>query len=111
MRSTSSTRSSRRSRRWRAGAAPGVDAPTARPAVDEVTRSDLAFLRAHGRNAKGYVHGRSAAERFDHKYTKAELGELAERVRSLASKADTVIAIMSNGDHALDAAEKLIRVG
>jgi uncharacterized protein YecE (DUF72 family) len=91
--------------------APDVDTPTAMPAVDEVTRSDLAFLRAHGRNAKGYVHGRSAAERFDHTYTESELGELAERVRSLASQADTVIAIMSNGDHALDAAEKLITVG
>ena len=35
------------------------------PPVDAVTRDDLAYLRAHGRNAEGFVHGQSVAERFD----------------------------------------------
>jgi uncharacterized protein YecE (DUF72 family) len=84
--------------------APEVDAPVAMPSVDAVTRSDFAFLRAHGRNAEGYLHGRSAAERFDHRYTKKELRELAGRVERLGEEAETVICVLSNGEHALDAA-------
>ncbi len=89
---------------WVSVDAPDVDAPVAMPAIDAVTRSDVAYLRAHGRNAKGYLHGRSAAERFDHRYTKAELKELATRARTLAEGAERVVCILSNGEHALDAA-------
>jgi uncharacterized protein YecE (DUF72 family) len=84
--------------------APEVDAPVAMPGVDAVTRSDLAFLRAHGRNAEGYLKGRSAAERFDHRYTKKELREIAGRLESLGGDAETVLCVLSNGEHALDAA-------
>ena len=40
----------------------GVDAPQEdhipiMPAIDAVTRDDLAYLRLHGRNAEGYLHG------------------------------------------------------
>jgi len=70
----------------------GVDAPkgtsvTIMPPVDAVTRPELAYLRAHGRNAKGYVSGRSVAERFAYRYEDGELGEIGERVRELASEA------------------------
>ena len=92
---------------WVSVDAPEVDAPVAMPAVDAVTRTDLAYLRAHGRNAEAYLHGRSAAERFDHRYTDAELEELAERARKLAADAERVICILSNGEHALDAAVRL----
>jgi uncharacterized protein YecE (DUF72 family) len=87
--------------------APRVDAPVAMPPVDAVTRADLAYLRAHGRNAEGYLRGRSAAERFDHRYTKAELQELAGRAGALAEEAERVDVVLSNGEHALEAAEKL----
>jgi uncharacterized protein YecE (DUF72 family) len=92
---------------WVSVDAPEVEAPTAMPAIDAVTRSDMAYLRAHGRNAEGYVHGRSAAERFDHRYTKKELGELADRARTLAKDAEEVVVVLSNGAHALDSALKL----
>jgi uncharacterized protein YecE (DUF72 family) len=92
---------------WVSVDAPDVEAPVAMAAVDAVTRSDLAYLRAHGRNAQGYVHGRSAAERFDHRYTEQELEELADRARKLAQEAEEVVAILSNGAHALDSALKL----
>ena len=84
--------------------APRTDAPTAMPPVDAVTRDDLAFLRAHGRDAERYTRGRSAAERFDYAYTDAELDELADRVRALAKDAQHVECVLSNGAHALDAA-------
>jgi uncharacterized protein YecE (DUF72 family) len=92
---------------WVSVDAPEVEAPTAMPAIEAVTRSDLAYLRAHGRNARGYVHGRSAAERFDHRYTKKELDELAERAGELAGEAEEVVVVLSNGAHALDSAVKL----
>ena len=38
------------------------------PRLDAVTRSDLAYLRVHGRDAERYLRGRSAAERFDYAY-------------------------------------------
>jgi uncharacterized protein YecE (DUF72 family) len=87
--------------------APRTDAPIAMPAHDAVTRSDLAYLRAHGRNAEAYLHGRSAAERFDHVYTDAELRELADRARALAGEAERVDCVLSNGVHALAAALEL----
>jgi uncharacterized protein YecE (DUF72 family) len=84
--------------------APRTDAPVAMPPEDAVTRGDLAYLRAHGRNAEGYLRGRSAAERFDYSYPEAELDELAERARRLAADAERVECVLSNGAHALEAA-------
>ncbi len=82
--------------------APRTAAPVVMPPVDAVTRGDLAYLRAHGRDAEAYLKGRSAAERFDYAYTDAELDELAERARGL--DAERVVCALSNGAHALDSA-------
>ena len=84
--------------------APITDSPTAMPRVDAVTREDLAYLRVHGRDAERYLRGRSAAERFDYAYDDTEIRELAERARTLAKDAETVICVLSNGGHALDTA-------
>jgi uncharacterized protein YecE (DUF72 family) len=84
--------------------APRTDAPTAMPPFDAVTRDDLAFLRAHGRDAERYTRGRTAAERFDYAYEDAELDDLADRVRALAQDAEHVECVLSNGAHALEAA-------
>ena len=90
--------------------APRTDAPVAMPPADDVTRSDLAYLRAHGRNKEGYLKGRSAAERFDYRYPKKELEELADRARKLGEEAERVLCVLSNGEHALDSALKLQKV-
>lgn len=84
--------------------APRTDAPVVMPPEDAVTRSDLAYLRAHGRDAKRYLRGRSAAERFDYAYPKKELRELADRAQALASDAERVELVLSNGGHALESA-------
>ncbi|HEV2074783.1 MAG TPA: DUF72 domain-containing protein, partial [Thermoleophilaceae bacterium] len=62
----------------------GVDAPREEhvpimPPVDAVTRDDLAYLRAHGRDAHAYMTGRTVAERFAWRYTEEELREIVER--------------------------------
>ena len=36
--------------------------------VDEVTNSNVAYLRLHGRNAKAYITGKTVAARFDYDY-------------------------------------------
>lgn len=79
----------------------GVDAPpgdhlTIMPAVDAVTNSKLAYLRAHGRNTEGYLTGRSVAERFGWEYSGEELEEIAGRARSLADQADVVHVQFNN---------------
>jgi uncharacterized protein YecE (DUF72 family) len=79
----------------------GVDAPrTAHPGVmppvDPPTGSPLGYIRAHGRNAEGFVRGRSVAERFDHRYTPAELEEIAERALALAQRTEEVHVIFNN---------------
>ena len=73
----------------------GVDAPRGRqvtimPPVDAVTHPSVAYLRAHGRNAEGYVRGRSVAERFAYRYPDAELEEIGARARELAERAASV---------------------
>jgi uncharacterized protein YecE (DUF72 family) len=87
--------------------APAVDAPTALPPVDVVTRDDLAYLRAHGRNAEGYLRGRSAAERFAWRYSDKELDEIAARTHALARAAAHVRLMFGNGRYALGAARRM----
>jgi uncharacterized protein YecE (DUF72 family) len=79
----------------------GVDSPQGRnpmmmPPLDAVTRDDLAYLRAHGRNAHGFVHGRSVAERFGWVYSDEELQELAGRAAHLAEQVPSVQMMFNN---------------
>jgi uncharacterized protein YecE (DUF72 family) len=87
--------------------APDVDAPVVLPPFDAVARHDLAYLRAHGRNAKGYLRGRTAGERFAWEYSEEELEEIADRTRRLAREAETVRLMFANGGHALAAAQRM----
>jgi len=78
-----------------------VDAPPGEhfsimPAVDAVTRDDLAYVRLHGRDTQGYLHGRSVAERFGWIYGDEELEEVAGRVRSLVDQAAEVHVLFNN---------------
>ena len=92
----------------------GVDAPrgksiTIMPPVDAVTNPRLAYVRAHGRNAEGYVRGRSVAERFAHRYADAELEEIGARARELAGTAHEVHVMFNNnrGSDAPVAAQRM----
>jgi uncharacterized protein YecE (DUF72 family) len=92
----------------------GVDAPRGRqvtimPPVDAVTNPSVAYLRAHGRNAEGYVRGRSVAERFAYRYPDDELEEIGARARELAGKAEQVRLHFNNnrGSDAPVAAERM----
>jgi uncharacterized protein YecE (DUF72 family) len=78
--------------------APQNDAPMAVPPVDAVTRSDVAYFRALGRDAKN---------RMEYRYADEEIEELGERVRSL--DADHVMVAFANGRYALEAAGSLSR--
>jgi uncharacterized protein YecE (DUF72 family) len=89
--------------------APQGAPPTMLPRLDAVTRGDLAYLRLHGRNARGWVKGRSVAERFGYRYDDAELEEVAQRAEGLAEEADTVRVMFNNnrGDDAPVAAARM----
>lgn len=92
-----------------------VDAPneehfTIMPsAINEVTDPQLAYLRLHGRNAQGYLHGKTVAERFYYDYNAGEIEEIAARSKTLARKADSVHVIFNNNalDFAPHAAARL----
>jgi uncharacterized protein YecE (DUF72 family) len=83
-----------------------VDAPndkhfTIMPSsFNEVTTGRFACLRLHGRNAEGYLRGKTVAERFYYDYSDEEISEVANRAKKLARKADTVHVIFNN--NALD---------
>jgi uncharacterized protein YecE (DUF72 family) len=92
----------------------GVDAPqgksiTIMPPIDAVTTPRVAYLRAHGRNAEGYVKGRSVAERFAYRYADDELEEIGARARELAKTAEEVRLHFNNnrGSDAPVAAERM----
>ena len=92
-----------------------VDAPASdhftvmRSDVDEITNSNVAYLRLHGRNAKAYITGKTVAARFDYDYKEKEIAEIAERSRKLASDAREVHLIFNNNnlDYAPHAAIRL----
>ncbi|MDX6668361.1 MAG: hypothetical protein QOK04_1741 [Solirubrobacteraceae bacterium] len=75
---------------------PAVDHFMAMPPIDAVTNSELAYLRAHGRNAHGFVSGKTVAERFGHVYDDRELGEIASRANELAREAAEVHVMFNN---------------
>jgi uncharacterized protein YecE (DUF72 family) len=89
---------------WVGVDAPEGSAPTLLPALDAVTRPELAYLRAHGRNAKGWMTGRDVAERFAHHYDDGELRELTGRAERLAEQADQV-HLQFNNNRGRDAPE------
>jgi len=92
-----------------------VDAPPSehftvmRSDVDEVTNSNVAYLRLHGRNAKAYITGKTVAARFDYDYNEKEIAEVAERSRMLAKEARELHVIFNNNnlDYAPRAALRL----
>jgi uncharacterized protein YecE (DUF72 family) len=88
--------------------APAGDHVPIMPPVDAVTRDDLAYLRAHGRNEEGYLTGKTVAERFGWRYSDAELEEIAGRARQLAEQAGEVHVAFNNnrGDDAPTAAAR-----
>jgi uncharacterized protein YecE (DUF72 family) len=68
------------------------------PALWEATHPCHALLRLHGRNAATWnIEGaRDSSERFNYLYSGAELGEVAAKVRRLASLATTTHVIFNN---------------
>jgi uncharacterized protein YecE (DUF72 family) len=76
--------------------------------LDAVTSDDLAYLRLHGRNAEGYLKGKTVAERFAWRYEDDELEEIAGRAHALADQAAEVHVAFNNnrGDDAPTAAQR-----
>jgi uncharacterized protein YecE (DUF72 family) len=72
------------------------------PDVDAVTRPDLAYIRLHGRNAEGYLKGKTVAERFGWDYSDEELQEVAKRAHGMAEDAEFV-HVMFNNNRGADA--------
>lgn len=89
--------------------APQGKPPTMMPPVDAVTNPDVAYFRAHGRNAEGYARGRSVAERFAWDYADEELHELGQRVETLAEDAGEV-RMMFNNNRGADAPNAAARM-
>jgi uncharacterized protein YecE (DUF72 family) len=79
--------------------------------VDVVTNPNVAYLRLHGRNAKGYLTGKTVAARFNYDYSDAEIAEVAERTQGLGRKAKEVHVVFNNNarDYAPHAALRLRR--
>jgi uncharacterized protein YecE (DUF72 family) len=58
--------------------------------------SHLAYVRFHGRNAHAWHDHRTAAERYDYRYTAAELSEWTDRIRALDAKAEETAVFFNN---------------
>jgi uncharacterized protein YecE (DUF72 family) len=88
---------------------PDAEHLTIMPPLDAVTNPRLAYFRAHGRNAEGYIKGRSVAERFAYRYRDDELEEIGGRAQRLAEDADEVRLMFNNnrGSDAPVAAERM----
>ncbi|MBA2371066.1 MAG: DUF72 domain-containing protein [Chloroflexi bacterium] len=84
--------------------------PSSIPPVHAVTSEELAIVRFHGRNAENWKKpGLTAAERFDYRYSPAELREWVPKIDELATEAKDVHLLMNNcyGDKAVKNAEEL----
>src|SRR6266576_461928 len=77
--------------------------------LDEITNPSTAYLRLHGRNARGYLSGKTVAARFDYDYSDTEIAEVAERSKELVRKTRELHVIFNNNnlDYAPRAAVRL----
>jgi uncharacterized protein YecE (DUF72 family) len=66
------------------------------PSIDLITTRRLAYLRAHGRNAEGYIRERTVAGRFDYDYPKSELHEIAERAARTVREVEEMHVVYNN---------------
>ena len=82
------------------------------PSVDLITTPKLSYIRAHGRNAPGYIRGRTVATRFDYDYPREELEEIADRAVKAAKKSEEVHVVYNNNkaDYAPRAAMMFQRI-
>lgn len=80
--------------------------PKLMPWMEEAT-SAIGYVRFHGRNATTWF-GTATAERYDYLYSDSELQELAERVRALSRRAQT-LCLFFNNCHAGAAAQNARR--
>ena len=74
-----------------------------------VTSARLAYLRLHGRNERGYIAGRSVAERFNYDYSDDEIAGIATRVSDLAEQAEEV-HVAFNNNYSLYAPKAALRL-
>jgi uncharacterized protein YecE (DUF72 family) len=66
------------------------------PSIDLVTTKQLAYLRAHGRNAHAYIRERTVAGRFDYDYPREELEEIAQRAAQLVHDVEEMHVVYNN---------------
>ena len=83
--------------------APRTEAVSAMPPLIEVTCPELGYLRLHGRNAETWQGAGSVAERFNYRYSSAELEELVAPVTQMGMRVEDVIVVFNNNaeDYAL----------
>jgi uncharacterized protein YecE (DUF72 family) len=91
-----------------------VDAPesehfTVMQSENLVTSPKLAYLRLHGRNERGYIAGKSVAERFNYDYSDGEIADVAGRVRNLAEETEEV-HVAFNNNYSLYAPKAALRL-
>jgi uncharacterized protein YecE (DUF72 family) len=91
-----------------------VDAPQSEhfavmPTENLVTSQKLAYLRLHGRNERGYIAGKSVAERFNYDYSDDEIAGVATRVRDLAEETEEV-HVAFNNNYSLYAPKAALRL-
>jgi uncharacterized protein YecE (DUF72 family) len=92
-----------------------VDAPAEKhftimpPDLNEITNSQLVYLRLHGRDARAYTTGKTVASRFNYDYSDDEIREVAQRARALAQEAKEVHLVFNNNalDYAPHAAARM----
>jgi uncharacterized protein YecE (DUF72 family) len=91
-----------------------VDAPesehfTVMQRENLVTSPRLVYLRLHGRNERGYIAGKSVAERFNYDYSDDEIAGVATRVRDLAEETEEV-HVAFNNNYSLYAPKAALRL-
>lgn len=76
-----------------------VDLPPAwsHPPARHPPTGPIGYLRLHGRNEQQWFRkGAGRDDRYDYLYTPPEIGELTERVRSIAAESEETYAITNN---------------
>ncbi len=67
------------------------------PPADLAFESSLGYVRLHGRNAKAWFDPRAGRDaQYDYEYDANELGDLAARVKTLATRSDETFVITNN---------------
>jgi uncharacterized protein YecE (DUF72 family) len=76
-----------------------IDEPKFKPSIRQQAVGDIFYFRAHGRNAKAWWNTKESWRRYDYLYSRDEINQHAEKIKTAASTPGAKKAVAFYNNH------------